>query len=225
VNNQTGEVSGIAPTTIGYKGLIHTTVIPDQISTNADNGETFDIKNWFNFSAPTLFLKISSAYPNFHNLLKIAGLTKDKEYRYSFISENENYTVFVPNDAALAAYRYDTLTIDELRKFLMMHFVQGNMIFTDGNKPSDYYETTRVDEKSTAYTTVYTKIRINPGYDVINIPDKLGNNYLTINESAKTNIIAARNLGTGTEAYPIILSNAVIHEVDKVLLFNELDTK
>ena len=58
----------------------------------------------------------------------------------------------------------DTLTTEELRKFLMMHFVQGNMIFTDGNKPAGYYETTRVDEKSTTYTTVYTKIYIDPGY-------------------------------------------------------------
>jgi uncharacterized surface protein with fasciclin (FAS1) repeats len=225
VNNETGEVKGIAPTTFGYKGLLHTTVIPDQISTNADNGKTFDVKNWFNFSAPTLYLKISSTYPNFHNLLKIAGLTRDKEYRYTFISENENYTVFVPNDAALAGFRYDTLTTDELRKLLMLHFVQGEMIFTDGSKAAGYYETTRVDEKSTVYTTVYTKIRIDPGTDVINITDKQGNNFVSIPESENTNIIAARNLGTGNETYPVILSNAVIHEINKVLLFNQLDTK
>jgi uncharacterized surface protein with fasciclin (FAS1) repeats len=224
-NNQTNEVSGIAPTTYGYKGLVPSVVIPDQISTNADNGKTFDIKNWFNFSAPTLYLKISSTYPNFQNLLKLAGLTRDKEYRYTFISDNVNYTVFVPNDAALASYRYDTLTTDELRKFLMMHFVQGDMIFTDGKKAAGYYETARVDEKSTTYTTVYTKIYIDPGTDVIRFNDKNGNNYETLNESAKTNMIAARNLGTGNEAFPMILSNAVIHEIDKVLLFNQLDTK
>ena len=81
-------------------------MIPEQISINADNGKTYDITNWFNFSAPTTLSKISGSYPNFHNLLKLAGLTRDKEYRYTFISENENYTVFVPNDAALSAYRY-----------------------------------------------------------------------------------------------------------------------
>jgi uncharacterized surface protein with fasciclin (FAS1) repeats len=225
VNNQTQEVSGMAPTTFGYKGLQIVHVIPRQISLNADNGKTFDISNWFSFSAPTLFLKISGSYPAFHNLLKKAGLTKDKEYRYTFISENENYTVFVPNDAALSAYRTDTLTTDELRKFLMMHFVQGNMMFTDGKLPGGYYETTRVDEKSTTYTTIYTKIHIEPGIDQIGFPDKQGADYETIDESAKTNIITARSLGTGTEAYPMILSNAVIHEIDKVLLFNELDTK
>ncbi len=225
VNNETGEVRGLAPTTIGYKGLVQTTVIPEQISTNADNGRTYDITNWFSFSAPTLYLKISGSYPTFHNLLKQAGLTRDKEYRYSFISENENYTVFVPSDAALAGYRYDTLTIDELKKFLMMHFIQGSMIFTDGNTESGYYETTRVDEKSTTYTTVYTKLHVYSGYDVITIPDKQGFNYLSIPESSKTNIVAARNMGEGTEAYPIILSNAVIHEIDRVLIFNEVDTQ
>lgn len=225
VNNESGEVSGIAPTTIGYKGLEHTVVIPQKISTNADNGNTFDIKNWFNFSATTLFLKISGSYPNFHNLLKLAGLTKDKEYRYTFISENENYTVFVPNDGALQNYRYDTLTKGELQKFLMMHFVQGSMIFTDGVQAPGYYETSRVDEKSTTYTTVYTKIKIDPGVDIINIPDRQGYVYTAINESAKTNMITARNLGDGTEVYPTIICNAVVHEIDRVLLFNQLDTK
>ncbi len=82
-----------------------------------------------------------------------------------------------------------------------------------------------MDEKSTTYTTIYTKIHIEPGIDQIDFPGKQGGSYLTVNESAKTNIITARNLGTGTEAYPMILSNAVIHEIDKVLLINELDTK
>jgi len=226
VNNETGEVRGMSPTTIGYKGLEQTTVIPDKISTNSDNGSTFDITNWFSFSAPELYTKISNTYPQFHNLLKQAGLANEHEYRYTFISENENYTVFVPNDAALAGYRTDTLTTDELRKFLRMHFIQGNLIFTDGNKQPDYYETNRVDEKSTTYATVYTKVYIDPGIDVITFPDKHHNyDYAVINESFKTNIIAARSLGTGTEAYPIILSNAVIHEIDRVLLFSELDTK
>jgi uncharacterized surface protein with fasciclin (FAS1) repeats len=225
VNNETGEVSGTAPTTIGYKGLVQTVVIPEKISTNADNGNTYDIKNWFSFAAPTLYLKISGSYPNFHNLLKIAGLTKDKEYRYTFISDNEEYTVFVPNDEALSSFRWDTLTTDELRKFLMMHFVQGDMIFTDGSKTANYYETARVDEKSTTYTTVYTKIYINPAYDEIKIPDKTGANYLTIPESETTNIIAGRDMGEGNEAFPVILSNVVIHEINKVLLYSELDTR
>ena len=73
--------------------------------------------------------------------------------------------------------------------------------------------------------TIYTKLHIEPGIDQIAFQDKQGANYLTINESANSNIIAARALGEGTEAYPMILSNAVIHEIDKVLLVNQLDTK
>jgi uncharacterized surface protein with fasciclin (FAS1) repeats len=225
-NNVTNEVSGLSPTTVGYKGLEKIAVIPEQISTGADNGTTFQIDNWFNFSAPTLFLKISGSYPAFHALLKKAGLTKDKEYRYSFISDNEDYTVFVPSDAALAAYNTDTLTTEELKSFLLLHFVQGGVIFTDGTRESGYYETARVDEKSTTYTTVYTKIHLNPGVDFIDVTSKQGGDpYVSVVESPKTNIITARNLGTGDEAFPVIISNAVIHEIDKVLLMNQVETK
>jgi hypothetical protein len=107
----------------------------------------------------------------------------------------------------------------------MLHFVQGALIFTDGNKPSGYFETTRIDEKSTVYTTVFTKIYIHPGVDVIEITDKTGGSYLTIPESDKTNLIAGRRLGDGSEAFANVLSNGVIHEIDKVLLFEELDTE
>jgi len=55
INNETGEVRGTAPTTEGYKGLEQVTVIPTQISTDADNGVTYDITDWFSFSATTLF--------------------------------------------------------------------------------------------------------------------------------------------------------------------------
>ena len=225
VNNQTGEVSGTAQTKIGYNGVIPVTVIPTQISTNADNGITFDISNWFSFSVSNLYTRLSTTFPGFHNLLMTAGLGNASEGRYTFLSENENYTVFVPSDLALGNYQTDTLANEELKKFLMMHFVQGDLIFTDGNKPAGYYETARIDEKSTAYTTIFTKIYINPGIDVIEVPDKTGGNYLTIPESDKTNMISGRRLGDGSEAFPNIISNAIIHEIDKVLLFEELDTE
>ena len=224
-NQETGEVSGTAPTTIGYKGLEQTTVIPGQISTNADNGRTYDIKNWFNFAAPTLYLKISGSYPAFHSLLKKAGLSLDKEYRYSFISDNEEYTVFIPSDSVLNSYPWDELTTDELKKFLLMHFVQGEMIFTDGHKAAGYYETARPDEKSTTYNLVYTQMYIDPGSDEISIPAKNGGNYLTVPESKKTNMIAGLDVGEGNEAYPAILSNSVIHEINKVLLYSEIRTQ
>jgi uncharacterized surface protein with fasciclin (FAS1) repeats len=225
VNNQTGEVSGTAPSTVGYRGVEQANVFPDQISTNADNGITYDVKNWFNFSSVSLFLKLSGTYPVFHNLLKKAGLTNDRLYKYNFISDNEFYTIFIPSDSALSDYQVDTMTVPTLKKFLQFHFVQGDMIFTDGNKPATYYETTRVDEKSTAFTTYYTKIYLNPGIDIIHIQDPSGADYVTVPESEGTNIITGRNLGTGQEAFPNVISSAVIHQIDKVLLKNEIDTQ
>jgi uncharacterized surface protein with fasciclin (FAS1) repeats len=225
VNNETGVVSGTAATTIGYLGLEKTSVIPVQISTDADNGITFDIKNWFNFSSNNLFNKISTDHKYFHNLLKKAGLTNDKLYSYNFISENEFYTVFIPNDAALTEYEVDTMSVPTLKKFLLFHFIQGEIIFTDGNKSAKYYETTRVDEKTTQFTTYYTKMFINPDYDIIHILNKTGSDYVSIPESDNTNIITGRSLGTGQEVYPNVVSTAVVHVIDKVLLINSVDTQ
>ena len=225
VNNQTGEVSGTAQTTIGYNGILPTTVYPLQISTNADNGITYETTNWFSFAISDLFTQLASTFPAFHSLLMSAGLGNQAEGRYNFISENENYTVFAPTNLALSNYQTDTLTNEELRRFLMMHFVQGHLIFTDGNKPAGYYETTRIDERSTTYTKVYTNIYIDPGIDVINIPDKTGANYLAVPESNRTNLIVGRRIDEVAGVFPNILSNAIIHEIDKVLLFENLDTK
>jgi len=225
INKETGEVSGTAPTTYGYKGITKVTVIPTQISTDADNGITYDIENWFNFSASNLFNKISGSYPEFHKLLQKAGLSSDLEYRYRFISENEFYTVFAPNDSTVIASGADTLDIEDLKQFLLMHFIQGDLIFTDGNKLPAYYETARIDEKSTSFSKVFTKIYINPGYDMISIPNKTGGTYLIINESELTNVLTGRNLGDGTEVFANVVNNAVVHEIDRVLLFEDLDTR
>jgi uncharacterized surface protein with fasciclin (FAS1) repeats len=225
VNNETGVVSGMVPTTAGYNGVQQVNVIPVQISTNADNGTTYDISDWFRFSGVNLYSEISTQYPKFHQLLVNAGLAVPKEYRYNFISDNEFYTVFAPTDKALDNYNVGGLTKDELKNFLLMHFVQGEIIFTDGNKPSGYYETARIDEKSTSFSTINTKIYIKTGIDQIDLPGKTGGNYLTINESGKSNIFIVRSLGDGSEVFPAVVTNAVIHQIDKVLLFNELDTK
>jgi len=111
----------------------------------------------------------------------------------------------------------------------MFHFVQGDMIFTDGKKPNSYYETTRIDEKSTSYTVIYTSVYIKPGIDIIDIPKKDGSNYVEIVEADKTtNLLTGvtrTTTGTAQEVYPILYNNGVIHEIDKVLKVEELDTK
>src|SRR5690606_10654817 len=190
-----------------------------------DNGTTYEIQNWFSFSSPSLFNKMASDFPRFHALLRKAGLTIDKEYRYNFISDNEFYTVFVPSDEALDNAGVDALPVAQLRNLLLFHFVQGDLIFTDGKKSDNYYETARVDEKSTEFTTIYTKIRIKPGIDKIAFTDKTGATYTEIEEDeTKTNFITGISGGTGQEVFAIQFNNSVVHEINKVLIKEELDT-
>lgn len=223
-NNVTNEVRGTAPTTYGYNGVKTVVNIPRQISTNADNGVTFEIDNWFSFTVRNLFSEISTNYPKFHALIRKAGLSLDKEFKYSFTSENQNYTVFAPSDSLLNTMNTDALTAAQLKNFVLMHFIQGDLIFTDGNKQSGYYETARIDESSTTYSTINTKIRINTGIDQIIIPYKDGTSGVIVNESLKSNIITGRELST-TGAFPNSLNNGVIHEIKKPLLFDQVDTQ
>ena len=199
--------------------------IPTKLSNDTDNGTTYDIKNWFSFTATSLFNIISQNHGVFHNLLRKAGLVDDKLYRYNFISDNELYTVFTPTDSVLNIVRADTLPIDELRNFCFMHFVQGELIFTDGNKPSGYYETLRMGEKSTTYSTVYSKLYIDPGIDLIRLPDKSGGDYLILHESPLTNKIAGINLGATDDVFPDIINNAVVHTIDRVFQHELMDTQ
>ncbi len=226
VNNVTGEISGTGATTEGYRGTTIQPEFPVVLSNSTDNGVTYDVQNWFSFASPTLFSKISTDYPKFHALLKKAGLTNDKEFKYSFITDNEFYTVFIPGDQALDDAGVNSLPIPELKKLLQFHFVQGDMIFTDGKKQKGYYETARIDEKSTQYTTIFTSLYITPGIDIIDIPGKDGSIYVEIEEAGKaTNILTGVSKGTGQEVFPVLYNNGVIHEIDKVLKVEELDIR
>lgn len=225
VNNETGEVKGTENTTRGFGGSQIVQEFPRQISNNADNGTTYEINNWFSYSSVGLYAKISTTYPAFHNLIKAAGYDLDKEFRYSFISESEIYTVFVPSNAAVAAFNTQGMTVDELRRLVLLHFVPGQIMFTDAKKPSGYYETARVSEASSQYATFYTQMNIKPEVDVIRIMAKDGSTFTEVHESSLTNIILGRTIGTGTETIRNILSNGVIHEIDRVLNYSELDTK
>jgi uncharacterized surface protein with fasciclin (FAS1) repeats len=226
VNNITKEVKGTAASTYGYRGTKEIKVIPRKISTNTDNGSTYEVDSWFNFNSNDIYSAISARFPRFHALIKKAGLSQDKLFKYSFMSDNQNYTVFAPSDSVLNVTNLDNLTQKELQDFIMLHFVQGEMIFTDGNKAAGYYETARIDESSTAYITNNTSIRIIPGIDKITIPSKNGSPDVVVYESDKANIITARNLSTtGQEAYAMVVSNGVVHEIKSVLRFGTVDNK
>lgn len=225
-NNVSKEVMGSVSTTHGFRGSEVVHVVPRKISTNADNGTTYEIDDWFNFNASSIYVTISTKYPKFHSLLKKAGLSQDNLYKYNFLSDNQNYTVFVPSDSVLNVTNTNDLSQAKLKNFLLMHFIQGDIIFTDGNKQSGYYETARVDESSTPFITVYTKIRIETAIDKITIPSKNGNPSVVVNESPSSNILTGISLSTAAgEIYPNVMNNGVIHEIKKVLLFEEVVTK
>lgn len=225
-NNVTKEVRGTAPSTFGYQGAKTVTVIPTKISTNSDNGVTYNINSWLSFSVNDIFSSIQNRYPKFHALIKKAGYTQDKLSKYTFMSDNQSYTAFIPSDSILNLTNTSAMTTKELQDFVLMHFVQGDMIFTDGNKSTGYYETCRVDESSTPYTTVYTKIKIQPGIDQITIPAKDGSPLVVVKESPKANFLTGRSLSaTGSERYPNCINTGVIHEINKVLRFGEVDTR
>ncbi len=224
INNETGEVSGTSTTTVGYNGTIPATNYP-RVLAETDNGTTYEVDNWFSFGSPTLYSRISSQFPAFHALLRKAGYDIDKESRYSFISNSEFYTVFVPSKAAIDSAGLNTLPVEELRKALLFHFVQGDLIFTDGNMSAGYFQTARIDEKSTPFSTVYSSVYIEPGIDVIQFKDKEGADYAKVQESDLTNLLTGIRQGTGLEVFPPTFNNAVIHEVDKVLSFEELKTR
>jgi len=224
INNETGEVSGTAPTTLGYQGAIRQPNTLRKISTNSDNGNTYDIDNWLSFTESSIYSKITLNYPYFHTLLRKAGFDDDINQTYSFLSANGFYTVFVPTQEAISAYGADTLTGQKLKDFLLLHFIQGSIIFTDGKMEPGYYETMRVDEKSTDFSEVYTQIYIDPEPDKILIPDKSGNTYLTINESDSTNIITGKSIGEATDIIKNRITTGAIHQINKVLIKNSIDT-
>ena len=223
-NNETGEVSGTDATTFGTEGSEIVPEFPDVLS-EADNGTTYEIQNWFSFSGINMYTQISSNFPTFHALLKKAGLSQDKLATYSFINETDYYTVLVPSDEAIAAADLNSVPVEELGQILKLHFVQGTLIFTDGKKAPGYYETMRIDERSTQYTTFYTKIYINPEADNIQIISNDNSVYATAVESENTNIIGSfveLPEGDAEEVFPNRLDNAVIHEIDKVLVSAEI---
>jgi uncharacterized surface protein with fasciclin (FAS1) repeats len=223
-NNETGEVSGTAPTTEGYQGSTAAPEYPKVLS-EADNGTTYEIQNWFSFSGINLYTQIKTKFPAFQSLLDKAGFSQEKLSTYSFINETDYYTVFVPGEEAIEAANLNSLPLEELRQILKLHFVQGALIFTDGKIAPDYYETMRIDERSTQFTTIYTKIYINPEIDNIQIIGNDDSVYATAIESETTNIFGSTvelPQGDTEEVFPTILNNAVIHEINKVLNSDEI---
>ena len=142
------------------------------------------------------------------------------------MSPTVNYTVFAPSDSLLNTMNTNAMSQAELKSFVMMHFIPGQILFTDGNISSRYYETCRIDEKSSQFATVYTKIKVLAGIDKITIASVDGSKDVIVNESPRTNIIMSKSLSTNTtDTYINSVANGVVHEINKPLLFGQVDTQ
>ena len=94
VNNLTDEVSGSAPTTFGYRNVEVVTVKPTLIS-DGDNGSTYDVSNWFNFTSGSLYSTISANYPAFHSLLVTCRIGRYQKLTGILLFQKMNFTPFL----------------------------------------------------------------------------------------------------------------------------------
>lgn len=207
-NNSNNTVQGTAPNTFGYNGSVPVSYLPELLEEPSDNGKTWRVGSWFRNVSSSMYTTLIR-YPEFMDLLEKAGLYDPLLYEFPFLERWGTYTIFIPSAQALSVYRADTLTRDELSDFLLYHFVNNRMIFTD-NKGGWYdYETLREDETSTPFTTRYSTVNIRPGRDLIEILDSTENPYVSIPEAeGTTNIMISY--------YDWITS--VAHEIDTVLI-------
>jgi uncharacterized surface protein with fasciclin (FAS1) repeats len=227
VDNENNTVRGTAQNVFGYLGDSVITINPVELEAPKnypDNGKVYDVNGWFNYSKATLY---SSVTGKFKDLLEKTGLIDTVFYNFSFISPGEYYTVLVPSDNALENFGAETLPKKELEKLLRYHFIRDELIFTDGKKPTKYYETSRVDETSNEYRTILSKIHLRPGPDYIDILDEDGNVYYTINEDPNnTNLITTSPTGEpSSRGYWDFITTGVIHRVDKVLIRQNYNIK
>ena len=213
-------MQGGRPNIYGWNGDSLITINPVLLEEPTDNGKTYTVNGWFQHARTDMYGALSG-YPRFKSLLEKAGLYDPKLYSFTFLTEGENYTIFIPTDEAFNNYQVDTLTVEELAEFLKYHFVKGEKIFTDGKKPWADYETLRKDETSTQYSIYYSTLNIRPGPDIIEILDADGNPYVTVYEQSDiTNILVA----TDSDPNPSSVSDldytttSVIHRINNVLI-------
>ncbi len=226
-NNETGMVQGMQPSVIGYRGNQQIDLIPVKISNNTDNGTTFRVDSWFKFTAKNIYSSISENFPDFNALILKAGLASSFQQTYTFAPSDQLFTVFAPSKEALDAVQADTLEGADLENFIKLHFIKGELIFTDGKVPSGYYETVALLPSVDGLPQTAAKVYVDTGIDQIKIGAKSGGIYTTVNLSDKTNLISNKNLNPSgvTTAITNVMSTAVIHQTDKAFMLDEMDVK
>lgn len=185
---------------------------PTQLEEPTDNGKTYAASSFNWPKKGHLFWILLSDFPAFMDLMDKAGMVDFSWWKLNFISETEYHTVFAPTDEALAKVNTDTMSTVELQQFIKYHFINGDIIFTDGNKAAGDYYTLRVDESTTAYDTRYSVLDIRPEPDRIRIHDQKGNLLCDIREHwERTNILFGKQQAT-------YQTTGVVHAIDTVLL-------
>ena len=205
------------PTLAGNFILYDTTRRPVQLEDPTDNGKTYAASSIFSNYWLSLYDRLEDDYPEFFNLMNIAGMVDHDRNSLKFIDDEDLFTLFVPSRTAISKYNTDTLSKEELQQFIKYHFVRDEIIFTDGNKPAGEYATLRINESSHPYYPSYSKLYIQPEPDRIKIFDKFG--YLTCDlaeNSRKTNI----RTGARLSSYYRITTGA-IHEINTVLIYHQ----
>lgn len=220
VNNETGTVSGSAPTKDGYLGP--DVEEPDPLSLLSavpDNGDTYTINHWFEFETQRIGAKLLSSYNRIFKLFQKAGLAGVYDLNDNFIIDGDVYTLFLPSDSALDAAQVDTLNKQDLQDILKLHILKSELMFTDGNKSPGYYTTMKRNSGSSN-----TAIYIEPGFDVIKFHAPNNEIYSEIAEADETANIIATTVIEGAEAdrYKKLNTYAVMHEIDKVLMPDSL---
>lgn len=211
-------ITGGASSVYGYNGDSVVHVTPTPLDEPTDNGITYSVDGWLSFTT-TRFYDAISQYDGFYDLMVRAGLVDQVYYRFNFVSESEFYTVFIPSDEALASINTDTMSQEELQQLVKYHFVRGQLIFTDGNKPSMEYETMRVDESSTEYSTVYSTLDIRTSPDILGLYNSNGDHFLDVIENDTfTNHTTALNLRVNNNDPDNYITNGVLHVIDSVLI-------
>jgi len=212
-------VTGGVASTYGYNGDSIIGVVPIQLEEPTDNGVTYNVNGWFTFPRTGFYFALNE-YSQFFQLIRRAGLIDDVYKRFTFTTDSELYTVFVPSAATLSNNQelLDSMSTEELAQFVKYHFVPGSLIFTDGNARAGKYETLRVDESTTIYNTAFSSLDLSTGIDQIEILDNSGDVVFNIEENGTTtNIMTAIDISNDNNLQNYI-TNGVLHEIDTILL-------
>ena len=217
IDNENNTVRGGSPSVHGYEGDSVVTVTPALLEEPTDNGLTYSVNAWFINPVLDLYLKLIQ-YPKFMQLLQRVDFIDDFSWESDYMTEGEYYTIFIPSDSALNAIEVDTLSDEEVFKLISYHFVKGELIFTDGKKPSGKYETLRIDDSSTELIKHYSTLDIQTSPDLIEFLDSEGNVYASIPEAdEKTNVLVTSDTDEETDSRYDYITTIVIHQIDKVL--------